>query len=257
MPGILTGIESLLGRVFPNPATAAAVAVLSTRAVAGPVAPALLSPRPVAQPVPPGLVQGLSAVALHLTDAEHAAWVAALTGPLRKAAITAPRCVAAFLGQCAVESGGFRGLEENLSYSAGRLCQVWPNRFLTTFAAEACAFQPETLANQVYADRMGNGGVQSGDGWQFRGRGLIQLTGRATYERFAKAMGLNLDQAVRHAATPLGAAESAAWFWSVNGLNDLAAAWSIDLITRKISGGMTSAAERSRLCDAALRAIGD
>jgi putative chitinase len=104
---------------------------------------------------------------------------------------------------------------------------------------------------------MGNGGVLSGDGWQFRGRGLIQLSGRANYERFATAINLGLGETVQHAATRVGAAESAAWFWSVNGLNELAATWSIDLITRKINGGTAGAADRSRLCDAALRAIGD
>ena len=180
-----------------------------------------------------------------------------MAGPLAKAAITAPRCIAAFLGQCAVESAGFLVLEENLSYSAERLCQVWPGRFPTVAAADACAFQPELLANQVYAGRMGNGGVHSGDGWRFRGRGLIQISGRANYVRYAAAMNLALDEAVLNAATPAGAAESAAWFWKVNRLNELAAAWSIDLITRKINGGTTDAAQRSHLCEAALRAIGD
>jgi putative chitinase len=241
--GALTGIERVFGRSFPDPGPAAAVAILYAR--------------PVSQPPLSGLDRGLAAVAPHLSDAERTGWIVALTGPLRKFAISAPRCLAAFLGQCAVESGGFLGLEENLSYSAGRLCQVWPNRFSTIAVAEACAFQPEVLANRVYADRMGNGGVLSGDGWRFRGRGLIQLSGRANYERFAAAINLGLGETVQHAATQIGAAESAAWFWSVNGLNELAATWSIDLITRKINGGTAGAADRSRLCDAALRAIGD
>lgn len=177
--------------------------------------------------------------------------------PLLKAGITTSRRIAAFLGQCCVESGGFLVLEENLSYSAERLCQVWSGRFPTTAAAEACAFQPEALANQVYADRMGNGNIQSGDGWRFRGRGLIQLTGRANYEQFAKAAHLGLDEVVQIAATPPGAAETAAWFWTANDLNGLANAWSIDLITRKLNGGTTDAARRSQLSVAALRAIGE
>ena len=239
-------IQRFLGQSLPNPATAAAVAVLSARPAALHTTSAL-----------DGLTRGLSAVAPHLTSAERAAWAAAMAGPLAKAGITAPRCVAAFLGQCAVESDGFLALEENLSYSAERLCQVWPGRFPTVAAADACVFQPEMLANQVYADRMGNGNVQSGDGWRFRGRGLIQISGRANYERYATAMNLALDKVLQNAATQAGAVESAAWFWKANRLNELAEAWSIDLLTRKINGGTTDAAQRSRLCEAALRAIGE
>jgi putative chitinase len=120
----------------------------------------------------------------------------------------------------------------------------------------ACAVQPELLANRVYADRMGNGGEQTGDGWRFRGRGLIQITGRAAYQRFARSVRMTVDQAVEHAATQAGAADSAAWFWTANDLNALARTWSIDLLTRKINGGMAGAAERTRLCEAALRVLG-
>ena len=175
---------------------------------------------------------------------------------MRKAGITAPRCVAAFLGQCAFESGGFRNLEEDLSYSAARLCQVWPGRFPNAETAEPCALKPEALANRVYAERMGNGDEASGDGWRFRGRGLIQITGRAAYEQFARTMTMTLDQAVEHAATRDGAVDSAVWFWTSNHLNTLANTWSLDLITRKINGGSAGTAERSRLCEAALHALG-
>ncbi len=243
MSGILTGLTIPLGRPPSNPATAAAVAIMSAK--------------PMASPAISGLDRALAAVAPHLDSTDRASWVAALTKPLLKAGITTPNALAAFLGQCSVESSGFLGLEENLSYSAARLCQVWPSRFPNATAAQVCAFQPEILANQVYADRMGNGSVQSGDGWQFRGRGLIQLSGRSNYTQFARAMNLTLNEAVQHAGTQAGAADSAAWFWSVNGLNALAKSWSIDLITRKINGGTTGAAERSRLCDAAQHAIGN
>ncbi len=198
----------------------------------------------------------LRAVAPHLNESEYAAWVATLTGALRKAGITAPRCVAAFLGQAAVESGGFRQLEEHLNYSAARLCEVWPGRFPDAEAAEACALRPEALANRVYANRMGNGDEASGDGWRFRGRGLIQITGRAAYQHFASAMNITLDQAVEIAVSQAGAAESAVWFWTANQLNTLANTWSVNLITRKINGGTADAAERARLSEAALHAIG-
>jgi putative chitinase len=239
---MLAAFEDFFRQPSPEPSVAAAVMVLSS---------ASSPPRP-----PPDLDRALQAVAPHLTDSERGAWVAALAEPLQKADITAPRCVAAFLGQCAEESGGLRDLEEDLNYSATRLCQVWPNRFPSIAAAEACSLQPERLANRVYANRMGNGDEDSGDGWRFRGRGLIQITGRIAYEHFAQAMNMTLDQAVEHATTQAGAADSATWFWTTNGLNALANTWSIDLLTRKINGGMAGAAERSRLCEAALQAIG-
>jgi len=178
-------------------------------------------------------------------------WLGRCIGP----ASPAPRCVAAFLGQCAVESAGFHKLEEDLNYSASRLCQVWPNRFPDTEAADDCARHPEVLANRVYANRMGNGDETSGDGWRFRGRGLIQITGRVAYQRFARATTLSLDQTVEYAATNAGAAESAVWFWSANQLNTLANTWSLDLLTRKINGRAEGMAERTRLCQAALDAI--
>ena len=240
MFGIL-GFSSLFQSPSVSPAVAAAVTVLT---VAPPVLP------------PDRLEPALLAVAPNLSETERAAWLAALAEPLRRTGITSPRCVAAFLGQCAVESAGFHMLEENLSYSAARLCQVWPNRFSSPELAEACALRPETLANRVYANRLGNGDEASGDGWRFRGRGLIQITGRSAYQRFAQAMAMTLDQAVEHAATRTGAADSAVWFWTANQLNALATSWSVDLLSRKINGGSAGAAERSRLCEAALHAIG-
>ena len=237
----LTAFDDLFGPSLPDPAVAAAVAVLCTTPPA---------------PSPPDLDAALRAVAPHLTDAERSGWVSVLAAALPKAGITAPRCVAAFLGQCAVESAGFRSLEEDLSYSVARLCQVWPTHFPTSAAAEPYTLEPERLANRVYTGRMGNGNEASGDGWRFRGRGLIQITGRSAYEHFAQAMAMTLDQAVACAGSPAGAANSAIWFWVANDLNTLAASWSLDLLTRKISGGTTGAAERNRLCEAALHVIG-
>src|ERR1700722_6560573 len=176
MSGALTAFATLFRQSSSEPSVAAAVVVLADN------------------PPPNRLGAALMAVAPHLAADNRAAWVAALAGPLLKAGITTPRCVAAFLGQCAVESAGFRSMEEDLSYSAARLCVVWPTRFPTVEAAEACALQPEVLANRVYANRLGNGDEASGDGWRFRGRGLIQVTGRAAYQRFARAMNLSLDQ---------------------------------------------------------------
>src|SRR3954451_3409943 len=115
MPGPLTLIEDFVPRPSVDPAVAAAVTVLCS---ASPPAPSSFK-----------LNAALRAVAPDLSDAERTIWVELLARPLQKAAITAPRCLAAFLGQCAHESAGFRDMEEDLSYSAARLCQVWPNRF--------------------------------------------------------------------------------------------------------------------------------
>jgi putative chitinase len=241
MSGAVAAFQDLFRRSSQAPAVTAAVTVLYN----------------LPAPLPPARLDlALLAVAPHLPEVERAAWVAALAAPLQRSGITAPRCVAAFFGQCAVESAGFHALEEDLNYSVSRLCEVWPNRFPNAETAEACALRPEVLANRVYANRMGNGAEASGDGWRFRGRGLIQITGRAAYQRFARAMNLTLDQAVEHAASRTGAADSAVWFWSANQLNNLANTWSLEMLTRKINGGTGDAAERARLSEAALLAIG-
>ncbi len=241
MYGVLTVLQQLIGKPSPDPSVAAAVTMLCTR-------PPLVA---VAT-----LERALQAVAPLLSAAECSAWTATLSERLAKAGISTPRCVAAFLGQCAVESAGFRCLEEDLNYSAARLCEVWPSEFPHLAAAEACAMQPEILANRVYANRLGNGDEASGDGWRFRGRGLIQITGRTAYQRFAAAIGMTLDQAVAHAAVPAGAVDSAGWFWTTDQLNSLATTWSIDRLSLKINGSQTGAAERSRLCAAALHVLG-
>ena len=225
---------------------------------------AVVTPPPVATaPAPPppaplaGLDAAIRACAPRLTEPEITSWVDALTEPLRRNRIDTPRRIAAFLGQCAHESGGFKVMQENLNYRAERLCQVWPARFPNLAAANECARNPERLANRVYANRMGNGDEASGDGWRFRGRGLIQLTGRSNYQRFAASLGCSVEEAAQRAETPRGAGESAAFFWTANALSALADTWSIDAMTRKINGGTAGAAERRQLCDTALAAIGE
>lgn len=240
MPVVLTGLDGRSVTPSLSPAAAAAVLVLNK----------------TPSPQPDRLARGLRAVAPHLSDDDRAAWVQALDGPLRKVAITTPNRIAAFLGQCAMESGGLRLLEEDLSYSAARLCAVWPRHFPDHAAAATCAMQPERLANTVYAGRLGNGDSASGDGWRFRGRGLIQITGRDNYQRFADAMNMTLNAVVEYAGTRQGAAESAAWFWSSHRLNALADAWMLEKMTIAINGGSQGAAARARLCEAARTAIG-
>ena len=153
--------------------------------------------------------------------------------------------LAHFLAQTAHESGGFRVIEENLNYSADGLSKIFPKYFKDKDPNEY-ARQPEKIANVVYASRMGNGDTDSGDGYTFRGRGLIQLTGRSNYTSMANDMGVSVDDVVAFLGTPEGAVESAAWFWNKNGLNKLADADDVTAVTKKINGGTIGLEDRQK-----------
>lgn len=157
---------------------------------------------------------------------------------------------AAFLAQCGHESQGFTRLSENLNYSATGLLQTWPTRF-TAQTAQEYARQPEKIANKVYADRLGNLAEESGDGWKHRGAGCIQLTGKANHAAFAKAVGKSLEEATAYLHTLEGAVESACWYWQSKGLDRFAT--SIDLLTKRINGGLIGLADRkavyAKVCD--------
>lgn len=159
--------------------------------------------------------------------------------------------VAAFLAQCAHESQELNRLVENLNYSAAALMRTWPKRFPTLGGAEAYARQPERIANRVYAGRLGNGDEPSGDGWRYRGRGLIQVTGRGTYRETGAALALPLAAQPELLEQAANAALSAAWFWKSHLLNPLADHHSTDIddadfvtITTKINGGKIGLAAR-------------
>lgn len=167
--------------------------------------------------------------------------------------------MAAFLSQIGHESGQLRNLVENLNYSAEALVRTWPSRF-TEASSAAYARQPEKIANKVYAGRMGNGPEASGDGWKYRGRGLIQLTGRDNYRAAGKALGLPLDAHPELLERPEHAVESAAWWWSAHGLNELADAGRFQDIGSIINTGKPGrvphgAAERKALYDLALKVL--
>ena len=159
--------------------------------------------------------------------------------------INSPLRLAHFLAQTAHESGGFRLTEENLNYSAQRLLEVFP-KYFRNVDANAYARKPEKIASRVYANRMGNGDEASGDGWKYRGRGLIQLTGKSNYTRFANFLDFSLDDVDEFMKTPEGALESAAWFWYENDLNQLADADNITAVTKKINGGTNGLEERRK-----------
>lgn len=163
---------------------------------------------------------------------------------LPKYGITTERRLAAFLAQCGHESQDFSLLMENLNYSAQGLVKVFPSRFPTINAAQPYHRQPEKIANKIYASRMGNGAETSGDGWQYRGRGAIQLTGKNNYQLFATSIGRRLDDTVAYCETLDGAIESACWFWNRNNLNSLADNGDIKTMTKKINGGYIGLEDR-------------
>jgi putative chitinase len=171
---------------------------------------------------------------------------AALEEVLPRYEITTVERVAAFLAQCGHESVDFTVLQENLNYSAKGLSLTWPKRFPSEADAHPYHRNPEKIANRVYSSRMGNGDEASGDGWKYRGRGAIQLTGRDNYTAFAKSINKSLEDTVTYLETLPGAIESAAWFWKRNNLNALADARDIVTSTRRINGGTIGLEDRRR-----------
>lgn len=192
------------------------------------------------------------------------AWVTVLNGILDRFEIGTAARAAAFLAQIAHESGELNRMEENLSYSAARLVAVWPKRFLSVQSAAQYERNPRRLANFVYAKRMGNADAASGDGWQFRGRGLIQLTGRGNYRSVGQAIGLPLEITPDLLLEPMPAAMAACHFWKSRGLNELADDRNDDnddedfiSITVAINGGRAGLTERRRYWDRAKAALGN
>jgi putative chitinase len=161
----------------------------------------------------------------------------ALLNVLDKYEINTNNRIAGFLAQCGHESADFTVLKENLNYGAAGLRGTFGKYFADDATAKAYERQPEKIANRVYANRMGNGNEASGDGFKYRGRGAIQLTGHDNYQAFATAIGQSLPDTIAYLETLEGAIESAAWFWKKNGLNATCDADDIVAMTKKINGG--------------------
>ena len=169
--------------------------------------------------------------------------------------INTPRRIAAFVAQCAHESGGFRFLTENLNYRAESLVKTWPKYFNTSNAG-SYARNPQRIANRAYANRMGNGDEASGDGWRFCGRGLIQLTGRSNYQSFADSIETDINDIPDYLATFEGAVQSACWFWETNNLNKWADLGDIVTLTKRINGGTLGLDDRMKHYTHALHVLG-
>lgn len=186
-------------------------------------------------------------------------WYDALCEILPEYNIDTPHRVAAFIAQCAHESGGFRALKENLNYRAETLRKIFPKYFPTDELARQYASLPnkqEAIANRVYASRMGNGDEASGDGYRYCGRGLIQLTGKTNYEWFAASLEIDVEEAAEYLQTFEGAVQSACWFWETNNLNNEADKGDIKTMTRKINGGFIGLEDRIKHYNHALHVLG-
>jgi len=170
--------------------------------------------------------------------------------------IDSPHRIAAFVAQCAHESGGFVFLKENLNYRAESLVRVWPKYFKDLATAKQYAHNQEAIANRAYANRMGNGPESSGDGYRFCGRGLIQLTGRSNYQAFADSIETDINDIPAYLATFEGAVQSACWFWETNNLNKWADLGDIVTLTKKINGGTLGLEERQQHYEHALQVLG-
>ena len=161
----------------------------------------------------------------------------------------------AFIGQCMHESANFKVMQENLNYSANGLKSIWASRFPTDEIANAYARNPEKIANKVYANRMGNGNEESGEGWKYRGRGLIQCTGKDLYKTLSDALNIDLVSDPDLLQEMPFASMSAGWFWNKKGLNALADAKDYKEMTKRINGGFNGLEDRIEKINKAIEVL--
>ena len=181
--------------------------------------------------------------------------IAQIPEVMEKFQINTPLRLCHFLSQCGHESGNFKAVNENLNYGAKGLLGLFKKYFPTLASTNGYARNPQKIANKVYANRMGNGPESSGDGYKFRGRGLIQLTGKNNYTMFSRSIGKSLDDTIAYLGTPEGAVASAVWFWDANKLNIYADKGDFVGLTRSINGGTIGLADRKHHYDIALNAL--
>jgi putative chitinase len=187
-------------------------------------------------------------------------WVDPLNETFERFNIVTPNQQAAFIGQCAHESGNFRVLEENLNYRAATLLKLFPRTPRRTWGftpEEAAEYerQPKRIANRIYGNRMNNRDEASGDGYRFRGRGILQLTGAANYHHAGQGLGVDFIMEPDLVATPQYAALTAGWFWDTQRLNALAEAGNWLALTKKINGGTIGLEDRKKHINHALSVL--
>jgi len=226
---------------------------------------AALVPRaaPMPAPVTPAAdpVAALTAAFKSCAPAVHSdVWVTPLCDAFDKYQLNSNLRRAAAIGQFLVEAGAsFQEVVENLNYStAARINQVFPAEFPTVASAQAFVHNPVGLGNRAYANKLGNGNEASGDGFKFRGRGLIQLTGRTEYSQFGATVGMTAEEAAQYCETPAGAAMSGCWYLSSRGCLPLADMWALSKITRLVNGAaMLGNDERIAFSNAFRSALGN
>lgn len=198
----------------------------------------------------------LSALCPRLSSDALASYCSALALDLPKAQITTPLSVAYFMAQTAHESAGYSQLRENLNYSASALTSLF-SKYFVGVDVNSYARQPEKIANRIYANRMGNGDEQSGDGWAYRGRGIIQLTGKTNYQAFSQDWGVDVvNQPDLVATDPVLAVASGCWYWQKRNINAAAEADDLIKVTRLINGGTNGLDDRARLLSIAKQQMG-
>ena len=195
------------------------------------------------------------AQALKMNPAKAEEWIDAINETFERFDISTPERQACFLGQVSHESAGFTALKENLNYSAEGLTKVWPKRFPSLDVAQPYHRNPEKIANKVYADRMGNGDEDSGEGFKYRGRGLIQLTGKTNYQLAGDSLDVDFVSEPDLVSSPKYAALTAGWFWDKNNLNELADAQNWTGLTKKINGGTHGLDDRISRTENAMTAL--
>lgn len=200
-------------------------------------------------------------------------WLEPVRSACKEFGIDTELRIAAFLAQCAHETGGLKVLQENLNYSAEGMSAIWPKRFAVLGAdgkpvkvngknqpnkfALALHRKPELIANVVYANRMGNGPIESGDGWKHRGMGAKQLTGKDNHRRCGMALNVDLIANPERLLAPDLAMRSAGWFWAENKLSAFADKGDIEGLTKKINGGLIGIEDRKRRYAAVLASMKD
>jgi len=184
-------------------------------------------------------------------------WYAAMCEILPLWEIDTAERVAGFIAQCGHESRNFNVLTENLNYSAKALNTIFPKYFKRAGRdANEYHRQPEKIANVIYANRMDNGDAASGDGWRFRGGGILQLTGRYNYTEFGEDVEMSAEEAVDYVRTKKGALDSACWFWDENNINKHCDNMDIVKMTKRINGGTIGLEDRKKHYVHALDVLG-
>lgn len=169
---------------------------------------------------------------------DYAIWFIPLNTYLISTGIVSNECIAMFMAQCSHESNQFKTLSENLNYSASGLQTTFPKYFKTLQDTVGYDRNPQKIANKVYASRMGNGNELSGDGWKYRGKSIIQCTGKNNHQAFATYKHMSLDNVCEYLLTPAGSLEFACFFWQQNNLIGKCNLSDIRAVTKIINGGV-------------------